>query len=411
LPHLRDITVRHALCCQETTTGGDMSDTATPALNRRLDALTGLRFIAALGVVLFHTVSNGALSDPLFRFRGGSAVVSLGYLGVTFFFVLSGFVLTWSHKEDQPPKRFLWNRFARVYPLHFATLLATAVAIVAAGNHLSIPIVIGCLLLVQAWSFSSNWYFGVNGVSWSLSCEAFFYLLLPGLASRLGRLGHRAQILAGTAALTAMIIFSLLFDAFKTTASHDEALWIFPLFSLGAFILGVVAAQTMRAGHRPKISFRTAAILTLGVYALLSGINGMHKFGLFASDHLSRAFVSAVFAPVAGLLIACAAADELDGKLRLLRSRWLVRLGEWSFALYLVHPLLIRTQSGATAVAGLLAFLAAVVACSAAAHYLVEKPCERYLRAGGLRASKTGDSRVERGHAQMGGSAAETGHT
>jgi peptidoglycan/LPS O-acetylase OafA/YrhL len=72
----------------------------------RLDSLTGLRFFAALAVVLVHVGGQFATARWLLT------VESYGYAGVSFFFVLSGFVLTWSHRE-QSAGRFWWRRFAR----------------------------------------------------------------------------------------------------------------------------------------------------------------------------------------------------------------------------------------------------------------------------------------------------------
>ena len=131
---------------------------------RRLDSLTALRFIAALAVVGVH--GGEILWRPLLPVR------SLGYVGVTFFFVLSGFVLTWSHPSGQPARRFYRNRFARVWPLHTVTWLAVVVATtgVAPGSW-------AALGLVQAWVPRAGVNFAANGPSWSLSCDAFFYVL------------------------------------------------------------------------------------------------------------------------------------------------------------------------------------------------------------------------------------------
>ena len=82
----------------------------------RLDSLTGLRFFAAEMVVIHH-FSNFATLPFLWRYQG------FGATGVTFFFVLSGFVLTWSFRPADTPGRFYWRRFARIWPLHAVTTL------------------------------------------------------------------------------------------------------------------------------------------------------------------------------------------------------------------------------------------------------------------------------------------------
>jgi peptidoglycan/LPS O-acetylase OafA/YrhL len=86
--------------------------------------LTGLRFFAALYVVLFHQETTFAaghhFSKPLLTFLGH------GYLAVSLFFVLSGFVLTYNYADRWSETRFskfLLSRFARIYPVYALTLL------------------------------------------------------------------------------------------------------------------------------------------------------------------------------------------------------------------------------------------------------------------------------------------------
>lgn len=84
---------------------------------QRLDAITGLRWWAAFAVFLFHVRNIVPLPGPV------AEVAQFGYLGVAFFFVLSGFVLTWSWRPDVDKRTFYWRRFARIYPLNVVTLL------------------------------------------------------------------------------------------------------------------------------------------------------------------------------------------------------------------------------------------------------------------------------------------------
>jgi peptidoglycan/LPS O-acetylase OafA/YrhL len=150
----------------------------------RLDSLTGLRFFAALVVVLTHIGFQFSRSTSVIRTE------SYGYTGVTFFFLLSGFVLTWSC-ANQPAARFLWLRFSRVWPLHIVTAVfsMTVIASLAVNDGL-----VGRLLqvfLLQAWSPNQQIYYGGNSVSWSLSAEMFFYLMFPLVITPIVRLRGR----------------------------------------------------------------------------------------------------------------------------------------------------------------------------------------------------------------------------
>ena len=143
---------------------------------RSLDRLTSLRSFAALAVVAYHAVAAFWPDHPLLVL-----LTSSGFTGVTFFYVLSGFVLTWSWR-GQRNRDFYRNRAARVWPLHALTLCCRA-ARGADGARAAM----GNALLLHAWVPDRSWYYGLNGVSWSLSCEAFFYACFPVLVVLLSR--------------------------------------------------------------------------------------------------------------------------------------------------------------------------------------------------------------------------------
>jgi peptidoglycan/LPS O-acetylase OafA/YrhL len=89
----------------------------------QLPALTSSRFFAALYVVLFHLQTCQLIAGPSW-FR---KFCSIGYTGVSFFFVLSGFILVYTYAgRDQSAREFWRARFARVYPAYAFSLLAIA---------------------------------------------------------------------------------------------------------------------------------------------------------------------------------------------------------------------------------------------------------------------------------------------
>ncbi len=141
---------------------------------RDLPRLTSLRAFAAFAVAGYH-LSQGAI----YHFGW----FSQGYAGVAFFFVLSGFVLTWSAGPDDTVQRFYRRRLARLYPSY----LTAAVLAIVLGEATGARVLVPNLLMVQAWSTESAVIFGVNGVSWSLSCELFFYACFPLLLLLLRR--------------------------------------------------------------------------------------------------------------------------------------------------------------------------------------------------------------------------------
>nr|WP_232536640.1 acyltransferase [Curtobacterium flaccumfaciens] len=147
-----------------------------------LPSLTGLRWVAAFGVFAYHVRNlryfDGNAQTTL------SAVVGSGDTGVSLFFMLSGFVLAWSDRTDgdsagplRAALHFWYRRAARIWPLHLVAVLAAIVvgATLMPSIRTTSPVaLVANVLLVNAWH--APWWQAGNPVSWSLACEAFFYL-------------------------------------------------------------------------------------------------------------------------------------------------------------------------------------------------------------------------------------------
>src|SRR5580765_4671714 len=91
-----------------------------------LPALTGIRFYAALLVFLSHVI----LIPGMEELSGGRLIFNVGVVGVSFFFVLSGFILTYNYGDvlragvaGPAYKRFVWGRLTKIYPVHVLALL------------------------------------------------------------------------------------------------------------------------------------------------------------------------------------------------------------------------------------------------------------------------------------------------
>jgi peptidoglycan/LPS O-acetylase OafA/YrhL len=342
---------------------------------RRLDSLTSLRFFAAAAVVAGHW---GSVIHPYSRVRE-----ALGgyYLGVSFFFVLSGFVLTWSHRPGHTARGFYWRRFARIWPLYALTLLLSlgVIELERTGLHLSNGI--ASLFFVQAFVPSlAVFYFG-NSPAWSLSCEAFFYTLFPVLRARLGRYTVRQLQLIVVLVVCAQVSMLAIAHAIMSAGPlRDNYLYVNPLLRVYEFAIGVALALAVRRGWRPAVSPLVAFIV------LMAGVVGVSIPG-----HALPSYVGGLFAlPGIVLLIGSCATRELGGApMRILTHRFMVRLGVWSFALYLTHQLLLRTLvadygryrlESVPQFVAYPAFLALAIAVAGIFSTFVEQPMERRLR-------------------------------
>jgi len=148
----------------------------------RLDQLTSLRFFAALAVVASHLwplAEEPNALQPLAR-----TLFHEGYAGVSFFFMLSGYILAHTYQAKLASgaisrRKYLALRLARIVPLHWLVGVPLGLWALAQGGLAMLPKVALNLALLQAWVPNPDWYFTVNEPSWSLSDEAFFYTCFP----------------------------------------------------------------------------------------------------------------------------------------------------------------------------------------------------------------------------------------
>jgi peptidoglycan/LPS O-acetylase OafA/YrhL len=368
------------------SSGSHRPDAATPADRTvRLDALTGLRWPAAFGVFLYHAHTLLTAVPGMTLIGTFTAAAS----GVTFFFVLSGFVLAWTWKPDRSWAGFWQDRFARIWPSHAVTwaaaiLVLAPVALRASSfrSLIHLPNLVA-LALLQCWVPSARYHMAGNGVSWSLCCEAFFYLCFPVIYLLAEQARRPWVVLAGaTAAAFAVAVTSLP----MRSATAQWWGYYFPPARLPEFVIGVVLARLVKEGRWPRLPLVAVAAVTLAA--------------VFCSRWLPDDFIfaAATLVPLAAL-VATAATTELDGGAGWLRMRWLVRLGEISFAFYLVHSLVIvealkrlkGTHLSDTVQALLLLVLGVAVAWLL--NVVVERPCLAILRS--RRRSKAAPARPD----------------
>jgi peptidoglycan/LPS O-acetylase OafA/YrhL len=353
-----------------------------PGLGSRLPSLTGLRIFGSVAVVLCH-VGNGFANVPSL-----TVAAAYGYAGVSFFFILSGFVLAWSC-TDQPARRFWWLRLSRIWPLQFLIMLF-AYTVIAWREAIPGPVGhVADLLLLQAWFPDPSIYAGGNGVTWSLSDEMFFYLLFPLAMVLLKRLRGRGLGVTAAVTLAAMLSIPLIVSLAGVSTHSSVYYWlffVFPPYRFGEFLLGLVLGRAMVLGWRIPAPGRMSLLAVAGIAGVIWAIT---SFTVRTGAPVARPFVALLAVPFFALLLLASATSDLRSPGRWLSSKPLLRLGEWSYALYLIHaPTLVVTArwgwwnnaGGLLGLADLLGFLALCLTVAAILHYLVEKPVERGLR-------------------------------
>lgn len=336
-----------------------------------LESLTGLRFLAAL--LVFGNHAGDAFLEPASRLNG---ILQTGSVGVSFFFILSGFVLTWSSRPDDRPPAFYRRRAARIVPNHLAAwVLALVVLAVIVGGSVGVVGALASLTLVQAWHPADEVHFAVNAVAWTLSVEVFFYAVFPFVMPLLSRLSPSRRRLAIAVAVGAVFANAVVAYAMWPEGRH-WLVYVFPLGRLPEFLLGILLGLEIRSGRMARLS---PILMVAAAFAAWVGCQAVPPAFQVASVTLVP-FV---------MLIGAAATADLAGRHSLLRHRALVRLGEWSFAFYLLHAVVLKVADHVVGLSGrgpmFTAFavpllLAASIAAAGALFTFLERPVERRLR-------------------------------
>ncbi|MGY0071955.1 acyltransferase family protein (plasmid) [Streptomyces sp. QTS137] len=309
---------------------------ATAPSPGRLPSLTALRFVAAFLVFVFHAHYLGIFSDTSVQEAYNFITSSAGGVGVSFFFVLSGFVLTWAVKPTDTMGKFWRRRFFKIFPSHAVVWLIIVAMLFASGTTTEVGPATANLFLVNAWvPDMNNLIFAVNGVTWSLSAEIAFYLLFPFLIPginkiRANRLWYWA-IAVSALALSVPLLSKAFLPGSPMFPGYDQFSWPqmwfayqFPLVRCLEFIVGILFARIVLSGRWVRLGLGPAALSVLAVYV---GALWLPQLWSFAAPYSF---------PL-GLLVAAAAADDLAGRGTLLARRPLVWLGEISYAFFLIH--------------------------------------------------------------------------
>jgi len=362
------------------------------AARPRLPALTSLRFFAALHVVIFHFLAMQILGGPGWYQK----LASIGYVGVSFFFVLSGFILVYTYAGRPMILKEFWRaRFARVYPAYVFSLLFTAPWFFFAVLTMNIPffawakahlklILLMVPSLLQAWVPQAvlSW----NPVAWSLSVEAFFYLLFPFLLVFLVRRSQPQLFLIAAGSWLATLALSgsyVLLNPDHLAVVNADVLGAFwlnalkfnPLARLPEFLLGMACGFLFLRSRRES-KFATRVVFSgIAVFAVVVAFSTAIPYPILHTALLSPAFAAIIY----GLALRPSWGAFLENRL-------LVLCGDASYSLYLLHSMIMGmyfySQTGQVVhktFLGVLVFVLLMLAISMLVYRFIEEPARRKL--------------------------------
>ena len=367
----------------------------------QIRSLTSVRFFAAFCIVISHT---SAVTG--FPFEWMSRVLLIQ--GVSLFFVLSGFILSvrYSNAGGSTPPGFYVSRFSRIYPAYLLAALTAGVAewfIYRDGLFQNRSIWFGFLaeiMLLQAW-FPN--VFPLNGVDWSISTEAFFYLCFPYVRASRKMFWLLLLVSFGFVATAVASAQALHFDTGLGLGSFFRFINPNPMARMAEFLLGVWlgAAYTRRPLSRAQTTVSRlvlwsgaeimALLLCFGLSHLSYLFTGMPASDAVGGSALQMVVLGSGAAPGFGLLI-WVLAHERGLVSIVLRWRVLVALGEASYALYLFHETifqLFRNYNGLPNYGVLLwpqtvlisiGLFTCMIITAIAVHFAVEQPARWWLR-------------------------------
>jgi peptidoglycan/LPS O-acetylase OafA/YrhL len=371
----------------------------TGEIKGEIRALTGLRIVAAVWVVLFHFRPMLADASPDFL-DALAPVLNCGAQGVDLFFILSGFVLAWNYLDRmgrtwsaRATAHFLWLRLARVWPVYLVTLHLAALWVIFTLHvgHVPSPDVadftatsyLRQVLMVQLWFQpffdGSSW----DGPAWSISAEWLAYVLFGALVLVIFRMTHatraRSLMVLACAATLPPIVLLLVSGQFYTPWSWLPR--IVMQFTAGA--LACAAVRRLRLTDRAR---RGAGYLSLLIAVAMVGALYWFDTHPISGVTDSGGVVDVLFVPLVSTL-----AVGVGSLPRLLSTRLLVYGGKISFCLYMVHELVHTAWGWAVEqfeltlgdfpwkynVVGLLAI---AVGAAALLYHVVEEPGRRWMR-------------------------------
>jgi len=293
--------------------------------NIRIDQLTFTRFIASLLVINFHFGRNIA---P-FNFECLKPFFDRGNIAVSFFFILSGFVMVvaYGNKGKISPIYYIQKRFARIYPAFFLASLLMILYLFLSNKAIILKELFLNLFLVQAWIPTKALVFNIP--AWSISVEFFFYALFPFLFNFFYSKISFKKLLIPALIFWGISQFLFILGVFygfyeEPPALSGELMLYFPFMHLNEFIIGNIAGLffIQRLSSKKFNSDLLIVINLMLIFLVVSFVNLSFNNGLLA----------VLFVP---LIILISMNNSLFSKISINKN--LIFLGEISYGIYILQ--------------------------------------------------------------------------
>ena len=303
-------------------------------------ALTGLRWLLAFAVWFHHFPLPISMPDWI------ASVIREGHIGVSLFFVLSGFLITLRYYKTAPKgfwvKAYLRNRFARIYPVYFLISVVTLCLVPLAWGA-KVDYVELLLNLTMLRGFFDNYKFSGVPQGWSLTVEACFYLFAPLLFSLWQRFRVRTWVVVAAVYLCGGLLLFLgesielhsFFKPLRFTIIYTFFGHAFTFLS-GAAVGRAMACGSWKSPFANRKMLTTLGITGIALSALLLsfGQSTEYEFGVFNPYFWPVYFL---VLPLAGCSLIAGLIEEETAVKKILSTKPFVELGKASYVFYLIH--------------------------------------------------------------------------
>lgn len=289
--------------------------------------LTSLRFFFAFMVLLSHFPFP--FNNVFYK------IFSNGSVGVSFFFILSGFILTHNYEgrfaSGYNKQKFWIDRVIRIYPVHLIFLSFFALYYICTESLFSHFFLkyLSHFLLIQNYIPIKEVYSSFNKPAWSICCELFFYFLFPFLVLRIKK---HAIIF-----LIVILIFPIILYLMNTDGSMY--IGISPFFRLPDFIVGIFSYKIYKWA-KPK--FNNLSLLSTSVIEVVSIVILVSSLYLFSGMDYYRVF-PIFWLPMVIFIIVMSLSTGVFSKI--ISHKVLIYLGEISYSIYMSHYLIITVAT------------------------------------------------------------------
>ena len=342
----------------------------------RIEQLTFTRFIAAVAVVIYHY----GLQTSLFGNDFTKPLFEQAYSGVSYFFLLSGFVLIIATK-DKPNLsygRFMQSRIGRLYPLYLGIVLLMTLH----TGRLSVPVQDLLLAMSLTQAFVPGKAQIINYAAWSLSVEFFFYLIFPLLLQYVYRRSRWQRLVPVVLLLWLLTqcLYHFVFDTGDASGGYMATVRYYPLMHLNEFVIGNLAGMYYISTKTQQYKSRLPLIVLLTIVLAL----------VLYNSHNEIYYGVGLLAPIyIGIIVLLAQDNSLLS--RIFRHRIAVYQGEISYGIYILQECvwsaltderlqrLLNVHIAAHPDLFFLLRLVVLILLSALSYQLLEQPSRRWI--------------------------------